>query len=35
MVVKDIQTTSNSVLSATNKVKEKSISADEYQATLN
>lgn len=35
MVVKDIQTTSSSVFSATNKVKEKSISADEFQATLN
>ncbi|HEB9327631.1 TPA: hypothetical protein RZK18_000374 [Campylobacter coli] len=35
MVVKDIQTTSSSVFSATNKVKEKSILADEFQATLN
>lgn len=35
MVVKDIQTTSSSVFSAANKVKEKSISADEFQATLN
>ncbi|EIU9966605.1 hypothetical protein L7A57_000300 [Campylobacter coli] len=35
MVVKDIQTTSSSVFSTTNKVKEKSISADEFQATLN
>ncbi|EAI1055402.1 hypothetical protein GFU71_02415 [Campylobacter coli] len=35
MVVKDIQTTSSSVFSATNKVKEKSISVDEFQATLN
>ncbi|EGK8255027.1 hypothetical protein IO478_000511 [Campylobacter coli] len=35
MVVKDIQTTSSSVFNATNKVKEKSISTDEFQATLN
>ncbi|HEB9430269.1 TPA: hypothetical protein RZK51_001056 [Campylobacter coli] len=35
MVVKDIQTTSSSVFSTTNKVKEKNISADEFQATLN
>ncbi|EAH8788771.1 hypothetical protein EWV11_06730 [Campylobacter jejuni] len=35
MMVKDIQTTSSSVFSAINKVKEKSISADEFQATLN
>ncbi|EIX7282239.1 hypothetical protein MK579_000071 [Campylobacter coli] len=35
MVVKDIQTTSSSMFSATTKVKEKSTSADEFQATLN
>ncbi|MGI7741302.1 hypothetical protein ACNGL3_07730 [Campylobacter coli] len=35
MVVKDIQTTSSSMFSAKTKVKEKSTSADEFQATLN
>ncbi|EOZ2160077.1 hypothetical protein ACQQJ8_000085 [Campylobacter coli] len=35
MVIKDIQTTSSSMFSATTKVKEKSTSADEFQATLN
>lgn len=30
MVVKDIQTTSSSMFSATTKVKEKSTSADEF-----
>ncbi len=35
MVVKDIQTTSSSMFSATTKVKEKSTSADEFQAALN
>lgn len=35
MMVKDIQATSSSVFSATNKIKEKSISTDEFQATLN
>lgn len=35
MVVEDIQTTSSSMFSATTKVKEKSTSADEFQATLN